>query len=277
VTVVPPFADNAGPVSARARRHGRLPLARRIVAVVTLAIWCTACASAPSPKPAIRGGTEEEKQRLAQALAPLLIALDYPTERGPAGLRLAGDCRIGLAVLATPAINASVGPGRKEPCQLFQLLVTEGAVRDLEPRELRGVLAHELAHVHLGHFARAEERRRVEDARRKRTATMEEVLSYIPGLGAPALIALLGVEAVSSGASELSRRAFSREDEAEADRFAVALLKRAEPTNGGFACLGLADVLERLHRARAARAAEWLSTHPSPERRAQIVRAECER
>lgn len=72
-------------------------------------------------------------------------------------------------------------------------------------------------------------------------------------------------------------RSFKREDEAEADQFAAALLRRVASSQALPACLGLAELFARLGADGQARSAEWLSTHPSPERRAETIRNECER
>lgn len=75
----------------------------------------------------------------------------------------------------------------------FTIGVTEGMLRRLSPNMLRAVLAHELGHVPLGHL----------EARLERRAK-------------PAIFRLL-------------TSAYDRRLEAEADRFAVDLLRRLEP------------------------------------------------
>ena len=91
---------------------------------------------------------------LAQALSPLLIALGYPVEHTPTGIRLRGDCTIALGIVPSGTINAAIGPGWADPCVRFGLFVTKGALQTLPPGEMMALLAHELAHVHLGHLAR---------------------------------------------------------------------------------------------------------------------------
>jgi Zn-dependent protease with chaperone function len=144
------------------------------------------------------------------------------------------DCPIGLGIVPARAINAGIGLApAKNGCQSLTIVVTEGTLRRLTLDMLRAILAHELGHVRLGHL----------EARRERGTTS----------------AVLRPFTVS----------FDRAQEAEADRFAVSLLRRLEPRQPG-ACLALVYVLAQL-----AEQPGWLSTHPSPDRRAESVLAGC--
>ena len=67
----------------------------------------------------------------------------------------------------------------------------------------------------------------------------------------------------------------SRDNEAEADRFAVELLKRIESRHPD-ACVQLVYVLSSLPE-QGGLAAAWLASHPSPDRRAESVLAACNR
>ena len=147
---------------------------------------------------------------------------------------LALDCPIGLGIVPARAINAGIGLATtKSGCQSLALVVTEGTLRKLPLDMLRAILAHELGHLRLGHL----------EARRERGPT-------------PAVLRPFTVS-------------FDRAQEAEADRFAVALLRRLEPRQPG-ACVALVYVLAQL-----ADQPGWLSTHPSPDRRAESVLAGC--
>jgi Zn-dependent protease with chaperone function len=176
-----------------------------------------------------RQASEAEMRTLTQAVRPLLEELNFGIPHRPE------DCRVGLLIMASAAINAGAGPGTRTPCTLFTLGVSDGAVRRLSVDMLRAMLAHELGHVRLGHF----------EARRAR-----------------------------GDSASVFTRAFERAEEAEADRFAVQLLRKLEPRYPG-SCIALVYVFALL-TDQSGGPNPWLATHPSPERRAETARAGCE-
>jgi Zn-dependent protease with chaperone function len=98
----------------------------------------------------MRAATASELDLLHQVAKPLLAVL-----RDPSRSELSGACPIGLVVVQSSAINAGVARGTGTTrCTAFTLAVTEGMLRRLPIAMLRAVLAHELAHVHLGHLSR---------------------------------------------------------------------------------------------------------------------------
>ena len=205
---------------------------RRAVALVLMIQINVGCAP-PLRRSATRTASEAETRILSEAIRPLLEELNYPLPQR------AEDCRVGLTILASPAINASAGPGKTSPCLFFTLGVSEGAMRRLSVDMLRAILAHELGHVQLGHF----------DGTKTRDGT-------------PVIVRAI-------------TRAFGGTEEKEADRFAVDLLRKIEPRYRG-ACLALVYVFALLAEQPQVRGA-WLSTHPSPERRAETALAGCQR
>ena len=202
-----------------------------VVAVVVVAI--AGCATTTSQRAPARPASDAELRVLSEAIRPLLEELDYPSPRRPE------DCRVGLAILVSPTINAGVGQGSTNPCYVFTLGVTEGAVRRLSVGMLRAILAHELGHVQLHHL----------DAKKQWT-------------GAPAVFHPL-------------TRVFDRAQEEEADRFAVDLLRKVDARAPG-SCLALVHVFALLAE-QPRRTAAWLSTHPSPERRSETALEGCQR
>jgi hypothetical protein len=194
---------------------------------------CTSANRVPA-----RASTVPEASQATEALMPLLVALHYPLS-GSQPPTFAGDCKVGLVVVPTRVINAGARRGSETPCIYFTMFVTVRALTELPVAQLRGIMAHELGHVHLGHFRRREERAEA---------------------GGPASWWPIG-------------RAYDREEELAADDFAVRLLRGLEPRYPG-ACRALVAVLEAMAQQRG-RAAEWLASHPDPERRAERAKAAC--
>jgi predicted Zn-dependent protease len=205
---------------------------RSMIAAVMVVVTA-GCVTTASQRVPARAPSDAELRVLGEAIRPLLEELDYPRPRRPE------DCRVGLAILVSPTINAGVGRGSTKPCYVFTLGVTEGAVRRLSVGMLRAILAHELGHVQLHHL----------DAKKQ-------------WAGAPAVFHPL-------------TRVFDRGQEEEADRFAVELLRKIDARAPG-SCLALVHLFALLAE-QPRRTAAWLSTHPSPERRSETALEGCQR
>lgn len=203
------------------------------VFVVSAAI--AGCASA---KPQLRGPNEAERTQIDQALAPLVAvsAICQGQER----------CPIGVGVIQLRRIDMAVGP---HPPNKFGLTITSGALTNLPPSELQAALAHELGHVHLGHFDSRAERRQTEHS----AATPDK-----------------------RGEDALRRnRVYDREEEFAADRYAVELLDRLSG-GPGRGCRDMLLLLEHLDLEMTAPGwSNWLSTHPTPTARLQAIQTEC--
>ena len=207
---------------------------KRCVALFAAILTAAGCATTTSSlRLPTRPASEAELRLLGEAIRPLLEELGYPPPRRPE------DCRVGIAILVSPTINAGVGRGSTKPCYVFSLGVTDGAVRRLSVGMLRAILAHELGHVQLGHL----------DTKKQ-------------WAGAPAVF-------------QPVTRAFDRAQEEEADRFAVDLLRKIDARAPG-SCLALVHLFALLAE-QPRHTAAWLSTHPSPERRAETALAGCQR
>jgi len=205
----------------------------RCIATLVVIVTAAACATTAARRIPTRPASDPELRLLGEAIRPLLEELGYPSPRRP------DDCRVGIAILVSPTINAGVGRGSTTPCSVFSLGVTEGAVQRLSVGMLRAIFAHELGHVQLGHL----------DTKKQ-------------WAGAPAIF-------------QPVTRAFDRAQEEGADRFAVDLLRKIDGKAPG-SCLALVHLFALLAE-QPRHAAAWLSTHPSPERRAETALEGCQR
>jgi len=199
---------------------------------------CLALTGCASAKPELKGPNEAERAQIDQALAPLVAA---------SGICQGHEkCPIGVGVIQLRRIDMAVGP---HPPNKFGLTITSGALRNLQPSELQAALAHELGHVQLGHFDTRAERRQTEP----------------PG----------AAKIIGSDEALRRNRAFDREEEFAADRYAVELLDRL-PGSPGHGCTDMLLLLERLDLEMTAPGwSSWLSTHPTPAARLQAIQAQC--
>lgn len=175
----------------------------------------------------------EEGQRVLNALVE---RLDPGTTRGPGAIR--------IATLDFPIFNAAALPGG-------HIVIFQGALDESEdPDALAGIVAHEIAHVRRRHVTQA----------------------LIREFGIGALIRLFAGD-IGVNAQELVSLSYTRENEAEADRDAIGMLRRArispKPTADLF--VQLADEVGEAPGFTG----EFLQSHPLSRKRAdRFARAE---
>jgi putative metalloprotease len=228
----------------------------RTTSLALVALLATACAtsSAPSttssrgggpstPQPTSQKQTKLVKvdaataERLQRVMVPLLKVMDNPLQPG----------QVKVGVMEDSSINAaSAGNG--------EFLVTTGLLQKANDDQLRGVLAHELAHQDLNHV--------------QKTQTLGTGLQIgmilldqiIPGSGAVAPIA-----------GELILRKYTRTEEYAADKHGVALLQRAGHPGKKM----MSDTLNWLMTSSGANSGKtsFLSTHPGTTDRIAAVNA----
>ena len=210
-----------------------------VLSLVALCVVLAGCASTKRVEP--KGFTEQDRRKVDAVLMPLVSASAI----------CAGQmrCPIGLGVRQDRRIEIAVGPHAPNK---FGLTITAGALRSLQPSELQAALAHELGHVQLGHLDSREARRQAERA--------------------------VGAAPNGDAVEALRRhRAYDREEEYAADRYAVALLDRL-PGGAGRGCPEVLLLLERLDLEELSPGwSHWLSTHPTPAARLQALQAECDK
>jgi predicted Zn-dependent protease len=148
-----------------------------------------------------------------------------------------------VGVIEDPNINAANAGGG-------EFYVTTGLLQKANDDQLRGILAHEIAHDDLGHVARA------------------QVLGVGLNLGVILLEQIIpGSSIVTPIAGTLVARAHSRSEELAADRHAVEILERA-----GYSKDVMIDALAWVMRTSSADGGGFLSTHPATTDRIDALR-----
>ncbi|MGE5218615.1 MAG: M48 family metallopeptidase [Chloroflexota bacterium] len=163
-------------------------------------------------------------ERLRRVMVPLFRGMDHP-------------CRLDqvrVGIINQSEINAANAGN----CEFY---VTMGLLRRANDDQLRGVLAHEVAHQDLGHVAKAQ----------------------VVGAGLNILAAGLqqlfpGAGTLAPLAGELVARGYSRTEEYAADRHAVDILRRS-----GYSKEDLLDALTWIRRTSGDNGGGFLSTHPA--------------
>jgi len=178
--------------------------------------------------------TEEQVDRLRRVMLPLLRVSNLRT--GPDGIR--------VSIVDDAAINAASGGNG-------QYYVTNGLLNAATEDQLRGVLAHEIAHEDLGHPAKA------------------QVVGVGVGLGVALLEQIIPVSSsLTPIAGTLINNSYTRPLELQADRHAVTLLQRA-----GYSKDTMTDTLAWLVRLNGDHGGGILSTHPATSERIHALRS----
>lgn len=178
--------------------------------------------------------SEPQLERLRAVMLPLLRAANHPLPLE----------QIRVTIVDDPAINAaSEGNG--------QFYVTTGLMRQANDDQLRGVLAHEIAHEDLGHPTKA------------------QVLGTGLGLGTTLLEQIVpGSGAVTPIAGTLITSHYTKPMELAADRHAVKLLQRA-----GYSKATMINTLTWLMRRNGDSGGGIFATHPATSERIQALKA----
>lgn len=199
---------------------------------VSLADGTVALRETPVPGRRNSSATDSHLERLRRVMLPLLQGSDR-------GRRLD---QIRIRVVDDPNVNAgSAGNG--------EFVVTTGLLNKATDDQLRGVLAHEIAHDHLGHATRA------------------QVLLTGLGLGVGLLEQFIpGSSAITPLAGTLLARSYTRPQEFEADRYAMTILSRS-----GYSKAVMVDTLRWLKQTGGEGGGGILSTHPAISDRIQAL------
>ncbi len=176
---------------------------------------------------------ERSMERLKRVMLPLLRAVDHPLPLKQVRVTIVDDSTINAA---------SAGNG--------QFFVTTGLLRQANDEQLRGVLAHEIAHEDLGHPMKA------------------QVLGSGLELGAMLLEKIIpGSGTVAPIAGTLIAGHYSRPMELAADRHAVRLLQRV-----GYSKATMTNTLAWLMRRHGDSGGGLFATHPATSERIRALR-----
>ena len=158
-----------------------------------------------------------------------------------------------LAVISDSSPNAFAMPGG-------YIAFHTGFIKSAtDALELQGVLAHEIGHVHLRHGVRR--------------IVGERTMALLIGLVGSVVLGDLGSlgHVLTSGATQMTLLSFSRNQERDADEYAVTLLKKA-----GLSTDGMVRFFERLSQQKekvGSNSLNRLSTHPLPEERMKTLKS----
>ena len=211
---------------------GKICLAVQVVILITWVTNAEAFRKERSQQRDAPARAERQLERLKLIMLPLLRAANHPLPLE----------QIRVTIVDEPALNAaSAGNG--------QFYVTTGLMRQANDDQLRGVLAHEIAHEDLGHPMKA------------------QVLGTGLGLGAALLEQIMpGSGAVAPIAGTLITGHYTRPMELAADRHAVKLLQRA-----GYSKATMINALAWLMRQHGDSGGGIFATHPATSERIQAL------
>ena len=199
----------------------------------------TTSTSAPSGRPI----DARQAERLRHVMLPLIQNMDHPLSAREVRITLWDDSQINAA-------NAGGG----------EFYVTRGLLERASDEQLRGVMAHEVAHADLNHVVKTQ---RVGAATNIGINLGTIILDQIiPGSGAitPVLGQLAGQAIVAR---------YTRKEEYEADAHAVTLLRRA----GYDGRQTMVNTLSWLLQTSGGSSGGFFATHPATDDRIEAVRA----
>jgi predicted Zn-dependent protease len=232
----------------RADAEARPPGGQRLAWAAALAALLLGCVSPPT----VAEEAALARQLDAQVRAEMPILRDDTVDRyvDAIGDRLARamgpqEFQPEFTVVADNDINAFATFGGS-------VYVNSGLIlRSRNVSELAGVIGHELGHVKHRHVAE-------KYARGQNASLLRNLM--VTGAGIAAGGGAATVADMVTGVSTLAyMNNFSREDEIEADDFAVEILPRA-----GYDPMGLVTMFETLQNESGGRGASFLSSHPAP-------------
>lgn len=179
-----------------------------------------------------QGSNDRELERLRRIIMPLARATNHPERLNEISIKIVADSNINAG---------SAGGG--------EFLITTGLLQKANDEQLRGILAHEIAHDDLGHPVKMQ---LVETGVSLGAALLEKVF---PGSGAVAPIA-----------GTLIASSYSRPQEFAADEHGVTILRRA-----GYSKDVMIRALIWIIQLQGNSGGGFLSTHPATDERIRAL------
>jgi len=184
--------------------------------------------------PSARRADPQTAQRLSRIMVRLLQAVDHKRPLD----------QVSVGILDEPGINAASGGSGK-------FYVTRGLLERANDEQLQAILAHEVAHDDLGHVGK------------------QQTLGTGLNIGAAILDQIFpGTGRIAPLAGTLILRAYSRNEELQADKHGVELLKRVGSSK---------DAMERAlmwirETSGGGGGGGFLATHPALDERIDVLR-----
>jgi metalloprotease len=211
--------------------------------IFLLAAGCAGVGGAPpgGPPPTQTGRTQptphpldaQQAERIRRIMTPLVAAMDHPRPLSQVKVGIMDDSHVNAA---------SAGGG--------EFYVTTGLLQKANDEQLRGVLAHELAHDDLGHVAKA------------------QALGAGVGIGIIILDQIFpGSGRITPIAGALVTSSYSRTEEFAADRHGVDILTRA-----GYSKNVMINTLTWLVQTEGANSGGILASHPGSQERIDALK-----
>lgn len=178
-------------------------------------------------------GGERDLERLQRIMIPLVRATNHPEQLS----------EIRLKIVADSNINAGSSGGG-------EFLITSGLLQKANDEQLRGILAHEIAHDDLGHPVKM------------------QLIETGVGLGAALLERVFPASGIVAPiAGTLITSNYSRPQELEADRHGVTILRRA-----GYSKEVMIHALTWILQVQGNSGGGFLSTHPATDERIRALK-----
>ncbi|MBP5465546.1 MAG: M48 family metallopeptidase [Treponema sp.] len=159
-----------------------------------------------------------------------------------------------VGILDTPEVNAISSPGG-------HILVTRGLLECAQDEDaLAAVIAHEVAHIQLGHSVKAI----------KSSRTTGELVKAFEDSGSSSaqLLNELGVD-VDDMVNQLVNSGYSKTQEFQADKTALSLLD-----NAGYDPAAMQEMLTLLKEREAGQTAGFCKNHPSADSRLKNIKSD---